>query len=75
MSELSTATLADQASACWNMGQTGLFLYILDERPVVGGITVLAHLPSPDAAFLLFDSVIADLVGGSSKKRQRQVAA
>lgn len=35
--------------------RTGLYLYTLDDRPRVGGISVLARVPTADAAFELLD--------------------
>lgn len=61
VSELSKDTLAEQGSLDWSGPMTGLFLYVLDERPVVGGITVLASLACPDAAFHLFDLLAAKM--------------
>ena len=38
-----------------NPNSAGLFLYLLDERPVIGGIRVIAKLTSTDAAYDLFE--------------------
>lgn len=72
MSELSRDTLAEQSERLWLAAKRGLFLYVLDERSIVGGITVLAHVPSADAAFILFDSVIAELTGSAKKVGSRK---
>jgi hypothetical protein len=54
LSELSMDTLAEHGLK-GPAFRTGLYLYTLDDRPRVGGISVLARVPTPDAAFELLD--------------------
>lgn len=51
VSELSEETLADNGLPL----EHGIYLYILDDRPLVGGIAVVGKVASEDAAFSLFD--------------------
>jgi hypothetical protein len=74
VSELSQETLADQAKFDWTGPISGLFLYVVDERPRVGGITVLASVACPDAAFHLFD-LLASQMSGSSRRRVEHVSS
>lgn len=54
VSELSMDTLAEHGLK-GPAFRSGLYLYTLDDRPRVGGISVLARVPTPDAAFELLD--------------------
>jgi hypothetical protein len=54
VSELSRETLAEQGLK-GPAFRSGLYLYMLDDRPRVGGISVLAHVPSAEAAFEILD--------------------
>lgn len=84
MSELSGDALKDQSHLGWDETATGLFLYLLDERPMLGGITVLASVPCHDAAFLIFDSMLHELAAtkvgrrgsaaATTRRRSRQSA-
>lgn len=69
MSELSKDTLSEQATLDWPGPMSGLFLYVLDERPIVGGITVLASVACPDAAFQLFEIIAAKFTSAKSNKQ------
>lgn len=60
ISELSDETLANQPGYCETVFGSALFLYLVDSRPKTGGITVLASVPSIDAAYHFFDSVVAE---------------
>lgn len=67
--------MADQMHAGWKGAGSGLFLYVIDERPVLGGITVLAAVPNADAAFFFFDSVMTELrqaFSSSSRSKPRR---
>ena len=54
VSELSPDTLAEHGLK-GPAFKAGLYLYTLDDRPRVGGISVLARVPTTDAAFELVD--------------------
>ena len=54
VSELSLDTLAEHGLK-GPAFRAGLYLYTLDDRPRVGGISVLARVPTADAAFELLD--------------------
>jgi hypothetical protein len=54
VSELSMDTLAEHGLK-GPAFKAGLYLYTLDDRPRVGGISVLARVPTADAAFELLD--------------------
>ena len=64
VSELSLDTLAEQGLKGPSF-RTGLYLYTLDDRPRVGGISILARVPTTDAAF-----EILDLFKASRQKRK-----
>jgi hypothetical protein len=53
-SELSDETISDQIDGA-SSSASGIYLYVVDERALVGGITVLARVTSADAAYELFD--------------------
>jgi hypothetical protein len=54
ISELSTDTLVEHGlkGAAY---RSGMYLYTLDDRPRVGGISILGRVPTTDAAFELLD--------------------
>ena len=54
VSELSLDTLAEHGLK-GPAFKAGLYLYTLDDRPRLGGISVLARVPTADAAFELLD--------------------
>jgi hypothetical protein len=54
VSELSPDTLAEHGLK-GPAFKAGLYLYTLDDRPRVGGISVLARVPTTDAAFEIVD--------------------
>src|SRR5262245_59236094 len=70
VSELSTDTLAEHGLK-GPAFRSGLYLYTLDDRPRVGGISVLARVPTHDAAFELLDLFKAAI----RKKRPSMKAA
>jgi hypothetical protein len=68
-SELSSEALEDNGLN----EDSGLYLYLTDERPVVGRITVIAKIPCSEAAALLFDALASRLreVTANSGRRRR----
>lgn len=54
VSELSMDTLTEHGLK-GPAFKAGLYLYTLDDRPRIGGISVLARVPTTDAAFELLD--------------------
>ena len=54
ISELSAETLTEHGLT-GPAFRGGMYLYTLDDRPRVGGISVLARVPTEDAAFELLD--------------------
>ena len=55
ISELSERTVKDQWCDNGRAPRGGIYLYILDDRPVVGGVTVLARMNTEQSAVELFD--------------------
>ena len=69
VSTLARATV-DDADASHLGGDRGYFIYELDERPVVGGLHVLAKAASLEAAFRLIDLWRARSAGPVAKPRR-----
>ena len=70
-SELSSEALEDNGLT----EDSGLYLYLTDERPVVGRITVIAKIPCSEAAALLFDALASKLREPTNNSgRRRRVA-
>lgn len=71
VSDLSAETVQDELGD-ETASANGLFLYVLDDRPIIGGIKILARVASYDAALEIIDLLVPALHATSTSRRGRR---